>query len=175
MVENGEPIKTIAQLTGFAEEVIHANLAFWTRNHVLPADSRFNAQAKRALRPDEAALKDIEDTAPLLEKGDVDGFLGRMAPHVIRKMTEHALFSGDQRISSENCKNLAHMAGYKPVERIDVYAKIDRLSREELVEQIAGALHENKELARILLPQAVETIQEGEFVETEAHETRPDH
>lgn len=68
-----------------------------------------------------------------LKVGDVSKMLERTAPMTVITMIDIMHNSKSSKVRAEAAKNLAHMAGFKPVEKnINIEGNIDRMSEAQL-------------------------------------------
>jgi hypothetical protein len=77
---------------------------------------------------------------------EVQDRLTEIAPEVLNKKIQHALYSPDAAVSSRACTDLLHMAGHMPVQRLrlerdqEIAKKYDGLTEDQLRQQILNSV-----------------------------------
>jgi len=145
--DGGNPPKAIADRLSIPLQWVHDNLAVWEAKYSKKKDSPI-AKIEAALEPNDRDYTTLGKVRDLLLKGDHEGaddIIGSEARLELYKLAKH---SRDEKVRLAASKELAHQAGFKPKETIEVYSHVERMNREELV-ALARSYFEEDELIEL--------------------------
>lgn len=153
-IESGDHINDVAKRHDITADYIHENLSAWiaqvSQSSGSEQASRFLNTADSHLTPSNKLMQVLPSATKKLENHDVDGFFEDVAPIVAMQLAKDSIFEPNAKVRNAAQKDILDRAGYKPVQKLEVYAKYDRMERKELIGAIRGALMSNPEVVHQL-------------------------